>query len=289
MRMSWVLVLGLAVAPLAAQAKSTDAEVSRLAKQSQSQYQAGDYTGAAETLLKAYELKPVSRLLFNIAKTYEKADNADQAMRFYQRYIDASDAEPELVRQASRAIERLRMLQDTKKAADQKAADQKAADQKAEEDKLAAQKADLEKQKEQAEKDEADRQARANELAAQPPPKKSRAVPYTLIGVGGAAVAGGVVLGLTANSLASDEKASTDPIAKPDLRNQAKSRALVADIAYGVGVAALATGIILIATEPKAPAPADGSVSAGSGTTHSFTPQLLIFDRGAGVALGGSL
>ena len=290
MRMTWVLVLGLTLAaPGLAWAKSVDAEVSRLAKQSQAQYQAGDYTAAAETLLKAYELKPVSRLLFNIAKTYEKADNGEQAMRFYQRYIDASDAEPELVRQASRAIERLRMLDDQKKAAAQADADKKAAAQKAEEDKLAAQKADLEKQQAQAAKDEADRQARANELAAAPPPKRSRAIPYTLIGVGGAALAGGAVLGITANGLASDEKASTDPFAKPDLRSQAKSRALVADIAYGVGIAALATGIIMIATEPKAPAPADGSASASSSPAHSLTPQFLMFDHGAGVALGGSL
>jgi hypothetical protein len=289
--MRLVSLVGLVLAALliapAAQAKgNVDAEVKRLANESHQKYQAGDYAGAAETLLQAYELKPVSTLLFNIAKTYEKAGNDDQAIRFYQRYIDAADAEPEQVRVSSRAIERLRLADEEKKRAAQAESDKKAAEQKAEADKLAAQKAQLEQQEHDRQvREQAQADARAQVAVAQPAPKRSRALPYTLIGVGGAAVLGGGVLGLTAKGLANDEKASTDPVAKPDLRSQAKSRALVADIAYGIGAAALVTGIVLIATEPKA-APAEGSASL---TPRDLVPQVMVLDHGAGLAWGGAL
>jgi hypothetical protein len=87
-----------------------------------------------------------------------------------------------------------------------------------------------------------------------------------------------VVLGLTASSLASDEKASTDPIVKPDLRDQAHGRALVADVFYGIGIAAGVTGAVLIALEPKAKPQAISAV-----------PKPILLDHGAGLAFGGTL
>ena len=268
---SLLLALSLPTAALAR--TSVDAEVSRLAKESHAQYEAGDYAKAAETLLKAYELKPVPALLFNVARTYEKAGNTDQAIRFYQRYIDAQNTDPDLVRQSSRAIERLHLVQDQQRQQKQAEEQKKLAAQHAEDKRLAAERAAAE----QAEKDRLAAQQRDAELAAQPVPTPNRVLPYTLFGVGGAAIVGGVVLGLTASSLASDEKASTDPFAKPDLRDQAHSRALVADVFYGVGIVAAVTGAVLIAVEPKAK------------PVVSALPKPVLFDHGAGLAFGGTL
>ena len=122
---AWAVV----AAPVSAE--SVDAQVSRLAKESHAKYKAGDYAAAADLLFQAYELKPDPTLLFNVAKTYEKANNVDQAIRFYQRYLDQQDADPKMMRQASRALEKLQALdaEQKKAAADQKAkedADRKA-------------------------------------------------------------------------------------------------------------------------------------------------------------------
>jgi tetratricopeptide (TPR) repeat protein len=276
------LVLMLLAPRVAAAARSVDAEVKRLANVSHEQYQKGDFKGAAETLLKAYELKPVQALLFNIARSYEKAGDDVKALEYYRRYRDSSPDDADLVGQASRAIDRLEAGQREKEKAAQAEAAKKAAEDQAEKDRLAAERTRLE----QAEKDRQAKDAAAAAAAAQPPPQpRSRALPYTLIGVGGAGLLAGGALGLTARSLANDEKASTDPVAKPDLRSQAKTRALVADVAYGVGAAALVAGIVIIATEPKA-APVEGTTAV---TAASLLPQPVIFDHGAGLCWGGAL
>lgn len=274
-RLVGVALVAALLAPAPALAKqSTDAKVKELVKQGQAQYTAGDYASAVQTLQKAYELKPIPTLLFNIARAYDKAGDAEHALGFYRRYRDSSPDDAKLLGEASRAIDRLEAAQrekEEKKRAEDAAREQQ---RKQEEERLAAERAKLEQQ--QAEAQKAQQLREQQQLAPKP---RSRAVPYALIGVGGAAVLGGGVLGLTAKSLADDEKASTDPIAKPDLRSRAKTRALAADVAYGVGAAALATGIVLILTEPK-PA-AEAPVSA--------VPQPLLFDHGAGLAWGGSL
>lgn len=284
-----VAVLLLWVPGVAGARGSVDAQVRKLANQSHEQYQKGDYKGAADTLLEAYELKPVPALLFNIARSYEKAGESAKALTFYRRYRDSAPGDADLVAQASRAIDRLEADQrerDKEAAAEQQ---KKQAAQQAEAQRLATEKARLE----QAERDRQARDAAAAQAALAKPapaPEPDRALPYTLIGVGGAALVGGAVLGLTANGLASDEKASTDPIAKPDLRSQAKSRALVADIAYGVGIAAVATGVVLILIEPK---PGAATASAGAeplgSSAWAFVPQPVVFDHGAGLSWGGAL
>lgn len=260
-----------------AAAPSPRAEVTRLAKLSHQQYQAGDYAAAAQTLLQAYELEPVPALLFNVAKTFEKAGNVEQAMRFYQRYIDAENSDPKLIRQASHALDALRLQQDERARQAREAAEKAAAD-KAAADKAAAEKAAAEKA--------AAEKAPAANAAVQVPPQeprveqraaRSRGVPYAFFGVAVAGLGGGAILGMTANQLARDEKASTDPVAKPDLRTRARQRALVADAAYGVGSAALVAGAVMILLEPK-----DSKVAAA-------LPRPLLLPQGAGLTWGGTL
>jgi tetratricopeptide (TPR) repeat protein len=291
------LLLGwLLLAPSFAQAKadSVDAEVTRLAKESHKQYQAGDYVAAAETLLRAYELKPASLLLFNIAKTYEKANNTEQAMRFYQRYLDASDADPKLVLQASRSLEKLRLVDDERRRKEQ---EQKAADEakQHETDRLAA---------DEAAKKDADAKAddvkKQQELAAaQQQPKvvvikktdqdqnveKPSKVPGALVLAAGVVAAGaGAYCGLTAQSRATQEKSSIDPVQKPQLRTQARTFAAIADGAYGLGAIGAVVGIVLLARSGGAPATENKvEVQPASG------PQVLLIPGGAGLAWSGSL
>jgi tetratricopeptide (TPR) repeat protein len=261
-------------------APSTRAEVTRLAKLSHQQYQQGDYAAAAQTLLQAYQLEPVPALLFNAAKTFEKAGNVEQAMRFYQRYIDAENSDPRLLRQASHALDALRLQQDEKlrkerEIADKAAADRAAAD-KAAADKAAADRAAVEPAAHEPARSDLTQSVPPSSQQVEHRAARSRVVPYTLVGVGLAGLGGGAVLGLSAQSLANQEKASTDAIDKPDLRSKAKQRALLADVSYGLGGAALVAGVVMIFLEPR-----EEKLAAA-------LPRPVLLDHGAELCWGGA-
>lgn len=79
---------------------------------------------------------------------------------------------------------------------------------------------------------------------------------YVIGAAGLAAVAGGGVAGLAAKSAYDDEKAAAavgDIPKFESLRDQAKSRALIADALYGVGAVGLGVGAWLVFTSPSAP------------------------------------
>src|SRR5579859_3744530 len=75
-------------------------EAQQLVQQAAAEYRSGDYAHAAATLQQAYGLKPAPRLLFNIARALEKAGNTSDALSYYERYLDAGDTEPDLVRKS---------------------------------------------------------------------------------------------------------------------------------------------------------------------------------------------
>lgn len=110
--------------------------------------------------------------------------------------------------------------------------------------------------------------------------ERRRAASHALLGTGGGLiVAGGVVgvLALDAASTYRDDPASSE---RRDLRDAAQTRALVADIAIGTGVAALGTGLVLRLTSGRAErdeAPAFDQLV--------LSPSLLP-NRGRGVSVG---
>jgi tetratricopeptide (TPR) repeat protein len=71
-------------------------QVERLAAEAASAYKAADYTRAVELLEKAYQLRQVAALLYNLAKAYDKLGEQEKAIELYRRYSDSSDAEPKL-------------------------------------------------------------------------------------------------------------------------------------------------------------------------------------------------
>jgi TolB-like protein len=81
---------------------------------------------------------------------------------------------------------------------------------------------------------------------------------WTLAGSGLALVAGGAAFGALASSAYTDEKAAAaagDLARYESLRTQVKSRALTADVLYGLGAVSLGTGAYLLFTSPRAPRP----------------------------------
>jgi hypothetical protein len=216
-----------------------------LVQQAIEQYKAGQFLESAQTLLRAYEISPAPRMLFNIARAFDHAGRLDDAARYYRMYLDSADAEPDLASSARTALDRIK----TKQAADAARVSAPAAATPS--------------------------PAASATPATKPAPAPTEAPPAATTGepsyaasnvlvIGGGAIAlVGLGVGLWAVDTASREKSSTDPVEKPSLRDAAHTRATIADVTTGVGVALAAAGLVLrLTARPKAPAARVGTGGA---------------------------
>jgi tetratricopeptide (TPR) repeat protein len=89
---AWLATPGAAVA----RAETPEAQVERLAADALTAYRGADYNRAVELLTKAYEIRQVPALLYNLAKAYDKLGDLDHAADAYRRFADAADADPKL-------------------------------------------------------------------------------------------------------------------------------------------------------------------------------------------------
>lgn len=112
----------LILVPARAHAESAEAQVERLANEATQAYKGADYNRAVELLQRAYEIRQVPALLYNLAKAYDKLGDVDHAYEAYHRYADSADADPRL---KAKADARLVVLEEIrrKKAAAQRAAE----------------------------------------------------------------------------------------------------------------------------------------------------------------------
>lgn len=122
-------------------------------------------------------------------------------------------------------------------------------------------------------------------ISEAPPPREGGAgpLPWVLFGVAGATAIGGGIFGAIALGKRDEanDAAATDRRAYDQARDASKRSALVADIAFGVTVAAAVTGIILLATS-------GGSESEGDRAAGPVVAPIVL-QGGAGLSLAGSL
>lgn len=260
-------LLGASLAPRQAAAQDKDLSeeeltlrVEELSGQGVEHYANGRYREAIAAFEQAYKLAPVGNLLYNIGLSWEKLDELPQAVKAYERFIVASDADPGV---RSKALDRIKTLNEELER-------RAAAERQAEEDR---------------------RQA---ELKNKPDPDPQPAPSPSDGGLGGLGVAGivtasggllllggGVFFGLAAQDSSDDFAAARTTLDKDAARADAEDSALLADIFYGVGGAALIGGVVLLAidlaSDEQAPQP-----------TGALRLAPWIGDQSAGAALGGS-
>jgi len=108
-------------------------------------------------------------------------------------------------------------------------------------------------------------------------------LPWILIGVGGASAIGGVVFGLNALARRDDanDAAGGDRQDYDAARLGAKRSALLADVTFGVALAAVSIGVILLLTS------GGGDDEVARGDAPVVAP--VAFEGGAGLSLAGSL
>jgi tetratricopeptide (TPR) repeat protein len=273
MRLVFLLSLSLMLTSSPAWAERAKSP-SALVKEGERLYNAGKYREAAEVLKKAQEAQPNPKLLYNIARSYEQAGDLRSALTYYQQYVGTKeeDAEPLLLKRSALAIDRLRVLIEKEDKAEAEAeAERKrlqeeteAAQKKAEEEKAAARRAE-----------EASRQQQlAEQQRALAAYKRSRLVAFGLGGLSAASVGAGIFFGLQARDARETFDKATNIESKQSAADDTRGKAIIADIGFGVGLAAAIGAII---TYPKEGPPAEGEVrvtlaprGAGAGVEVSF-------------------
>ncbi|MCA9538437.1 MAG: hypothetical protein KC620_06085 [Myxococcales bacterium] len=232
-----------------AQTGETVAQVEELAREARTLYEAGDFGRAVSVYLEAYKLQPTAAVLYNVAVIYDrKLNETDLAADFYRRYIRSPDADPEAVLRATKRLQELKADQEARRAADMATLGNN--------------------------NDGADPMPNRVDTGIRPTGTSGQVVAgWSLIGLGAAGLATGGVFGYLARDAANEFEGTIVLEDKKDLRDTAKSRALIADIAFGVGAAAAVTGVVLLLLD-------DGGAEA-SALRFGPTPG------GAQVGLGG--
>lgn len=101
-RIALVLLAATLVVPISAQAQSGDQEKEELdpeyvekKKAGSDAFNSGDFQRAADLFREAFDISPRGNLLFNIALSYERSGDLEQAVQFYERFVKAVPNSPQ--------------------------------------------------------------------------------------------------------------------------------------------------------------------------------------------------
>lgn len=191
-----------------------------LARAAEQQYRNGQFTEAAATLGLALDLEPVPQFLFNQARALELAGQTARAMELYRRYLHlpAEDTGPALVARARATLDQ--RIQNGRGPVTKTEPGLKATPTKASLERVS--------------------------LLAEPAP--SPKVPALIItGVSVAALGTGAAFGLLSGSSRASYTSAITLQDKQRFEVMTRQRALIADLAFGAGIASAITAIILFA------------------------------------------
>lgn len=212
MRVGVVLMISAVVASGApAMAKTVEEEVQELSNDAIEAYKSGRYQLAVEDLTRAYAIRPLPALLYNLGKAYDKLGDVDKAYDNYKKYVDSGEAEPKLEEKAKARMQVLEPQLKPKTPPPVVVVEEKPKGPTAEE--LAQQ--------------EADRKARARTL------NLVAGIGVAALGLGG--IGAGIGLYASASSLHDQFGMTTDEATKRQLRYDAQTRGVVSSVMYAVG------------------------------------------------------
>lgn len=269
-RFALLVALMLSTVTLAANPKAA-----ALAKDADRLYKDNKYKEAAETLKQAYEAEPVGLYLYNIARAFDQAGELEESQEYYRRYVapPSPEAQPDLVKKANLAMDRIRTLL-ARSTADKEARD---AEKKRLEDdaKKAEARADAEANEARRQRREFEAKEKERKDAEQKKVNGRKLAAYV---TGGTAVVGlGMALGfgLGANGNREAFRTSTTLADKLRFQDATRATAAVSDVSLVIGIAAAVATVILYpkgeefersVTLGLAPMPGGGGLASVGGT-----------------------
>ncbi len=185
----------------------------------------GRYQEAVETFLQAYEVLPLSTLLYNIARVYDKMGRVKDAVEYYRRYIVAENTRPRLFAIATeryhalnKKLERERLASEVEGPGGPKVEDWPL--------------------------EETSRASPVEHLTS-----SSTNAAWITLGAGTLSALTGVAFGISARATYGDYSSSRALDAKEDLKASAWRQAVAADVFMGLGLTAMVTGGVWLLLE----------------------------------------
>lgn len=229
-----------------------DAKYDSLINQGTELYGAGEYDAAAAAFEQAYDLRPTPNLLYNIGRIYEKGGDFEEAVEYYDRFVNEPDIELAARQDALARLETLGKILERRRAKDQP--------------------------DEPEEEPEPVEPVEPQPAPVEPEPEVSYALPITFLVAGGASLIGGGTFALLANQAATQRESTTDYEEFQRLNNVGPTRAILADSLLVTGGVLTALGVVfLLTTGPDEGssrraliAPSVGPDRVGAGVTMSF-------------------
>ncbi len=225
-----------------------------LSAQAEAAFQARQYQSAVDAYLEAYGVLPNSEVLYNVAYIYDyHLNRRSLAEDFYRRVIREPQSSKELIALSIKRLEELEALDRTVAPAIEP----------------------------------------TPPVMPQPSPGDTGGVndrlvrdtgpgagPWVLVGIGGAAVIGGVAFGLAAQSTNEDFKAIDDLAQKRTFESDGKAQALTSDLLWVGGGLLVVSGLIWY----FAASGDEADPKVGTSLVQPF-----VMRDGAGVMVGGTL
>jgi len=265
---AWPLAGLLLLSSTGFAAKGPEKSAAAWRKDGERLYDARKYLEAAEALQRAQELEPHPKLVYNIARAYEQANELDLALKWYEAYTQSDErgTDPTLLKRSVLAIDRLRGL--IRQRDEQRAAQEAERRRLGEETQKAQARAESEAQAKLRAEEETRVQRRAVVESERRNYERARMSAFV---AGGGALLGlgvGTAFGVMANTSRARFNDAQTVSDKQEFERQTRQNAVIADIGMGVGVAAAVTAFLLY---PKGAPPAEPQA------------RLLVAPHGAGV------
>ncbi len=251
------LVLGASLAlltPVTASAQeespAESSEFQRITQEANEAYTAGNYDRAVALFEQAFELKPVSNILYNIARIHEDAGNIDAAISYYDRFVVAPNVEQNARRDA---LDRLKTLREIKEMREAEARAETEASTPPEE---VAQPTTREP-----------RPLPDQEPEPAPEPDRMRTLGWVLVGVGGASLVGSGITGLLAQSSYNRFEDAGTLDERRTAARAGRTQSVVADTLLITGlVTGVVGGVLLVVTS--------GGGESATASNWSLSPML---------------
>jgi len=264
--MAWPLAGLLLFSSPGFAAKPAD-ESAAWAKKGERLYEDRKYKEAAEALERAHAFDANPRIVYNIARAYEQANELEQSLKWYQEYKQSDErrTDPTLLKRAVLAIDRLQGL--LRQREQQRAAEEMERQRLAEETQRAQARADAELQAKLRAEEEARMHRKTIQVSERRDFERARLTAYV---AGGGALLGlglGTSFGVMANASRARFTQAQTLTDKQEFERQTRQNALIADVSFGVGLAAAVATVLLY---PKGAPPAEPQA------------QLLFSTQGAG-------
>lgn len=236
-----MLAIGTPAAAFA-QDDPTEAQFQDLTAQASAAYDAGDNEKAVTLFKRAYELRPVSNILYNIARIYEESGQIDEAIEYYDKFVVAPNVEKTARRDA---LDRLKTLREVREL---KEGDTATAD---------------------ATEDPQPEPQPQPQPAPDPGLSAGQTVGWVFIGVGGASLIGSGIFALLAQSEFNEFEEATSLQDRRQSASQGRTNSIVADTLLVTGAVSAIVGTVFLVTS-------SGGSDTNPETARNFTVSPLL-------------